>query len=102
MWSTLARNSSVFIGVGTWPWNVLPGRFASGMYLLMMLSAVGSKRDVGMMLSGNGLPVSGSMIGLVMAEKSPLRAAEVGTTAELMKATCDWRRPEYDPKKNVL
>ena len=53
---------------------------------MMSLTAVGSKDEAGIWLPGKGLPLTGSMMGLEIAEKSPLRWAAVGTTAELIDA----------------
>ena len=89
-------------GLGTCPWNVLFGRFASGRYLFMMFSAVGSIRSAGIVLLGNGRPLTGSTITLLSVEKSPVRCAAVGTTAELRNVVVSCRSPEYVPKTNVL
>src|SRR5438552_16180496 len=91
---------------------MLPVRLGSGMKSLMKFSATGSRREVGITLLGNGVPVglaadtvSGGATerptGNLDCEKSPTRSRALGTTTlEIVElATC--RVPSRERKKNV-
>jgi hypothetical protein len=56
---------------------------ASGTYSCWIRSAVGSKRDDGITLPGNGAFVAGSRGLIAESEKSPARSRAVGMMAEL-------------------
>src|SRR5262245_12990122 len=58
-------------------------------------------RFEGMILPGNGVFVSGSIIGFGSELKSPLNCAGVGTWAPAVRPRRDLN-PSYTPKKNVL
>ena len=58
-------------------------------------------RFEGMMLFGKGDPLSGSIMGVGVAEKSPIRCAAVNTIAVAPLSLTD-RIPSYPNRKNVL
>jgi len=58
-----------------------------------ILSATPSMREAGMVLFGNGIPVSGSMGLLADCEKSPPRSNGVGSTAVLTNVYATCRSP---------
>ncbi len=51
---------------------------------LRICVTIGSMRLAGMMLPGNGWPVSGSLITVVVSEKFPERSAAVSDRIELV------------------
>jgi hypothetical protein len=51
------------------------------------------------MLPGNGLPVSGSRMTVVVSEKSPRRIAALSTLACVTVSRVS-KVPSYEPKKN--
>ncbi|HJY35161.1 MAG TPA: hypothetical protein VJ260_09930 [Vicinamibacterales bacterium] len=53
-------------------------------------AAEGSMREAGIRLPGKGCPVSGSMIGVLSDEKSPVRAADVGTVEKMSSGESEW------------
>src|ERR1700736_70058 len=91
---------------------MLPARLGSGMKFLMKLCATGSRRDWGITLPENGIPIgvdgvtaSGGATarpaGNFDCEKSPMRSSALGTTTfeKVELATC--RVASRERKKNV-
>jgi hypothetical protein len=54
-----------------------------------------------MMLPGNGCPVSGFLMAVLISEKFPCRISAVGTVANTA-VSASARTPSYAPMKNVL
>src|SRR5262249_12447656 len=72
------------------------------MYLFRMLSAVLSKRSIGIRPLPNGCFVVGSVGTGFDAVKLPARSSAVGTTPLFRFWLVICRSPPYVPKKNVL
>ena len=66
--------------LGPWKLLAVPARFASGKYWRSWRDT-GESIDGGMMLPGNGCPVAGLRIGVLISEKLPCRMRAVGTDA---------------------
>ena len=80
-----------------------PAAFGSGISVgERILLEMGSRREVGIWLLGNGWPVSGSFTGAGEAEKSPLRSAAVRGKAAVASDAGRTRSPSYVPKINSL
>src|SRR6476660_168771 len=77
-----------------------PMAFGSGTVGLRVFAKV-EKRPDGMMLPGNGRPVTGSLMAVERREKSPFRSAGLGTLPSSGRSA-DVRKPSDPPKAKNL